>query len=314
MAKLRALTPLVEQLSIDEAFLDVTALADPAEEIARTLQRTINSDLQFSCSLGVASNKLVAKIANNIGKAAAKRASEGQSPNAILVVPAGKEADFLAPLPSGELWGVGPKTAQRLRELGMETIGDIAAWPAEELIRLFGKHGESLSRHARGIDKRIVVTERESKSVSAETTFDRDIANREELLATLRRLSERVSASLKRKELAGTTVKLKIRWPDFATPTRQRTLGHMTNSADEIFRAVQTLFAAIWTEGQPVRLIGVGVSGFDRTAHQPTLWDVKEAMEAEAQRSEKEKRLDAALEELRSRFGESIIQRASEWS
>src|SRR5690606_6228694 len=173
MARLGALTPLVEQISIDDAFLAVTGLPGTPPAIAQGLQATIRDELGLPCSFGVATNKLVAKIANNVGKASAK--GDGP-PNAIHVVPPGEEAAFLAPLPIEELWGVGPKTAARLRQLGVQTIGDLARWPERELARMFGKHGADLARRARGIDERPVETEHETKSVSKEITFARDVA------------------------------------------------------------------------------------------------------------------------------------------
>src|SRR5262249_12250488 len=154
---LRELTPLVEQLSIDEAFLDVTSLPEPIRVLARRLQETINGQFKLPCSLGAASNKLVAKIANNVGKASAQK---GQPPNAIRVVPAGEEAMFLAPLSVGELWGVGPKTAEALTALGIRTIGDLARRSAVELAERFGKNGYDIARRARGIDERSVEIER----------------------------------------------------------------------------------------------------------------------------------------------------------
>ena len=178
MARLHALTPLVEQLSIDEAYLDVTELAGDvvgeAEAIARRLQATIRAELDLPCSLGVATNKLVAKIANNVGKAAARSSSP---PNAITVVAPGAEAAFLAPLPCGELWGVGPRTAERLAALGLHTIGQLTTWPEARLISEFGKHGAELYRMARGRDDSPIVTQRERKSVSQETTYVRDVAD-----------------------------------------------------------------------------------------------------------------------------------------
>ena len=134
MAQLWQVTPLVEPISIDEAFLDVTDLPEVPGETARRLQTTINQALQLPCSLGVATNKLVAKIANNIGKASAP---PGKPPNAIKVIPPGQEAAFLAPLPVKELWGVGPKTAERLDRLGLRTIGDVADYPETALVRRF---------------------------------------------------------------------------------------------------------------------------------------------------------------------------------
>ena len=142
MARLRALTPLVEQLSIDEAFIDVSALEMPGQTLAERLQTAIREELGLPCSVGVASNKLIAKIATDVGKAAAQ---PGISPNALCVVPPGTEAEFLAPLPTRALWGVGPKTAERLAVLGVHTIGELAEWPEAELARRFGKAGHDLA-------------------------------------------------------------------------------------------------------------------------------------------------------------------------
>ncbi len=325
MEQLRALTPLVEQLSIDEAFLDVTALPEPATVVARRLQQTIITKFGLACSLGVAANKLVAKIANNIGKAASKSASEGGTPNAIQVVPPGSEAAFLAPLPCGELWGVGPKTAERLAKLQIQTIGDIAAMPTEELARRFGKNGIALSQHAKGIDNRPIETGRASKSISQEVTFSKDVYTEEKLLQTLHRLSISIGDSLRRKELHGSTVKLKIRWPDFTTYTRQITLERPTDEGEEIYNAAEKLFRRIWPQGQAIRLLGVGISGFDRQAsqnrtRQMSLWEIKDELEqeareaqAESQRNEKERKLHQAIDQLRKRFGDQIVLRASDW-
>jgi len=260
----------------------------------------------------------VAKIANNVGKAAGKLRTNGASPpNAIQIVPDGAEAAFLAPLPCDELWGVGPKTAERLRGMGIHTIGDIAQQPEAMLTQRFGKMGTAMSRHAKGIDQRPIVTERESKSVSKETTFNKDVHQRDKLLTTLQVLSEGVSRSLKRQELAGTTVKLKIRWPGFETPTRQLTISEPTNEVKRIFDAVVLLFDRVWSVGQPVRLLGVGVSGFqsdnkESGARQMSLWEAAEEMEREAAKSEKEKRLETTVETLRARFGESVLQMGAE--
>ena len=299
MERLHALTPQVEQVSIDEAFLDVTDLPEPAEEIARRLQAAIRSELGLPCSLGVASNKLVAKIANNVGKAAARGDSP---PNAITVVPPGREAEFLAPLPAGELWGVGPKTADKLAELGIRTIGDIAAWPAADLAHRFGKHGEELARHARALDDRPVVTRRERKSVSQETTFTRDVGDDAALRRTLREQASEVARILQRKELMGATVKLKLRRADFTTLTRQSTFDRPTDDGAQIAAAAVQLFERAW-DGRPVRLIGVGVGSLSSGLRQMGLWE---------QPDEKRERLDAALDELRARFGAGVVRRASQ--
>lgn len=300
MVRLRRLTPLVEQLSIDEAFLDVSARPEAPLELAQALQSTIRRELKVPVSLGVASNKLVAKIANNVGKAGAT--GDGP-PNAIQVVPPGEEAAFLAPLPCGELWGVGPKTAARLAELGVRTIGDIAQQPPQTLERLFGKNGRDLVLRAQGLDDRPVETEQERKSISQETTFSRDVADAAKLHTTLHSLAEGVSHDLRRQHLTGTTVKLKLRWTDFTTPTRQLTLAQPTDDAQQIYAAALQLFQRLWTPGRPVRLLGVGVSGLGDLPRQMSLWE---------RPNEKLERLQVVLDRLRARFGDQAVRRASD--
>jgi DNA polymerase IV len=304
MQRLHALTPLVEQISIDEAFLDLTALGTPGAALAAQLQATIRADLALSCSLGVAANKLVAKIATDVGKSAAR---SGKMPQAICVVPPGDEAAFLAPLPATALWGVGPKTAEKLAALGLRTIGAIAAWPTADLIRRFGQHGEDLARHAHGIDDRPIITERAAKSISQETTFARDVSDQATLERTLREQASEIARNLYRKGLMGTTVKLKIRWPDFTTPTRQLTLRGPTAEAEEIADAALRLFRQIWPRGQAVRLIGVGVSGLGAPPRQLSLWDMPTPEE-----QARHERVRAALAAIQSRFGAGALRRANE--
>src|SRR6185503_6410788 len=179
MEILHNVTGLVEQISIDEAFLDISDIRDDPEHLARGLQTRIHDELQLPSSIGIASNKMVAKIATEVGKAIALQRIKAQGlaepPNAVTVVGHGEEAQFLNPLPADMLWGVGPKTSKRLSELGIHTIGDIAKWPEHEMIRLFGENGRDLARHSKGIDDRPVETERETKSISQEITFSRDV-------------------------------------------------------------------------------------------------------------------------------------------
>lgn len=297
MAILHDITPLVEQISIDEAFLDVSDLPEPAADIARRLQARIRDELGLPSSLGVATNKLVAKIATNVGKAAAP---EGVTPNAIRVVPPGAEAAFLAPLPIRMLWGVGPKTAARLIELGIHTIGDIARAPTELFEREFGKHGRDLAQRARGIDNSPVTTAHEAKSISREITFAHDVGDVHILYRTLRSLSESVGQRLRRAALAGTTIKLKLRWADFTTLTRQETLAQPTDQDSEIYATALRLLKANWQRDQFVRLIGVGVSGLRPPLRQLGLWE---------RDWEKEHRLLETLDRLRGRFGEHAVQR-----
>lgn len=303
MDRLNQLSPLVEQVSIDEAFIDVSDLPSPGAEIAQELQKGINRELNLPCSIGVASNKLVAKIANDVGKSTAKGK---RPPNAITVVPDGEEQQFLAPLPVERLWGVGPKTAQRLNSIGIVTIGELARFSEKELARLFGKNGYYLSMHAQGIDDSPLITSHELKSISQETTFAVNIADPEKLYGTIRSLAEQVGKRLRKNQMVGATVKIKLRWSDFTTITRQSKLAVPTDLDAEIILTAIRLFDKTWTRGKPVRLIGVGVSGLSSSFHQLTLWS-----QISSTQKDKERQLQNALDELRTRFGEDSIQRAS---
>jgi DNA polymerase-4 len=200
------------------------------------------------------------------------------------------------------LWGVGPKTAGRLAEIGIRTIGDIARWPEDDLVRRFGESARELVRHSLGIDERPVVTEHEVKSISQETTFARDVSDDKSLERTLRELSSQVGHSLRTSELAGRTVRLKLRWPDFTTISRQTTLPHLTEDDGEIFGVALRLFRGARGPRQAVRLIGVGVSGLGAPIRQLGLWEAG---------SEKAHRLQAAVDELREKYGRDVIQHAS---
>ena len=295
---------LVEQISIDEAFLDMSDVRDDPERLARGLQARIRDELHLPSSIGIASNKLVAKIATEIGKALALKRIKAQGlaepPNAVTVVPYGEEAAFLSPLPADMLWGVGPKTSQRLSELGIHTIGDIAKWPENEISRLFGENGRELARHAKGIDNRPIVTEHETKSISQEVTFSVDVRDDKILQKTIREQASSVALQLRKQELAGSTIKLKIRWPDFTTLTRQITLGHRTDQEDEIAKAAMELMNSVRKSNQAVRLIGVGVSGLGQPIRQLGLWDMD---------SEKSRKLQEALDVLREKYGRDVIHK-----
>jgi DNA polymerase IV len=299
---LHVITPLVEQISIDEAFLDVSDLHVSGRVLAETLQRQIRDELTLPCSLGIASNKLVAKIATDVGK---MRVKSGESPSAICEVPPGREGEFLSLLPVAALWGVGPKTEERLASLGICTIGDIAAQKLPELMQRFGKHGHDLWRHAQGIDDRPIVTERAAKSVSKETTFAQDVRDKNELLATLTGQVKTVCKQLQKEGVCGSVVKLKIRWPNFTTLTRQASVPATSEEA-AVLPVAERLFMEVWTDGQPVRLIGVGVGGLD-VPQQLSLWDTRPAEEAE-----REKRVQTALAALEAKFGPGLVKRASE--
>jgi len=304
MERLRDLTPYVEQISIDEAFLDISDVPEQPEIIAQKLQARIRDELQLPCSIGIASNKMVSKIATEVGKSLALRQIKAQGdvkpPNALTVVPYGEEATFLAPLPADMLWGVGPKTSARLTELGIYTIGDLAKWPEHELSRMFGENGRDLAKHSKGIDDRPVVTEHETKSISQEITYSRDVRDDAILEKTLREMSAELGKQLRKNNLAGKTIKLKLRWPDFTTLTRQTTLINPTDQEDEIERVALELLKAIRKPYQAVRLIGVGVTGLGQPIRQLGLWDAD---------SEKERKLQEVVDELQEKYGRNIIHR-----
>ena len=298
MQKIHALGVPVEQISIDEAFFDLSEMSRP-EDTARQLQKEIYEELELPCSVGLASNKLVAKIANDVGKAAKKSA---MPPRAFTVIPAGEEAAFLAPLPIQRLWGVGPKTAERLAELGIHSIGDLAEQDEIEMLRRFGQTGYELTRRSRGIDMRSLSPRRKSKSISQEQTFSVDKRSREELHHVLQKEARSVAQSLQRKGFLAKTVKIKIRFSDFTTYTRQSTLSKSTNKADEIIHTAKSLFDKNWDGHQALRLLGVGVSGLEKEGLQIGLWD---------HNWEKENRLNDALADLESRFGSNVIKRGA---
>ena len=256
--------PLVEQVSIDEAYLDLTdqiAIWDEGVELARRLQARVREKVGLSASLGVASNKLVAKVA-----------SDRDKPGGLTVVRPGEEATFLLPLPVRALWGIGPVTAGKLAEMGVTTVGQLAQVPEEELRARFGRHGRAMAQQAWGLDERPVVTEHETKSVSQERTFAQDVVKMEALKQQLWQLSQGVARRLKRAELAAGTVAVKLRYTDFTTLTRQMALMVPTDDEREIYRAALVLLKRAWQQGQPVRLLGVAGRHLSPPPGQLSLW------------------------------------------
>jgi DNA polymerase-4 len=290
MALLRAAAPVMEQLSIDEAFLDVSGDPRPGEQVAAQLKQAIREQFDLPTSWGVASNKLVAKVATEVGK-----------PDGLVVVPPGQEAQFLAPLPVDMLWGVGPVTKERLESVGIDKIGDLASCSDRRLVSLLGDHGPDLATRARGEDDRPVVEEREPKSISAERTFPKDISDGDELRRILLRLSERVGYRVRKDHFTAKTVRIKLRWQDFTTITRQKRLTQATDRDGDIFTVAVDLFNQAWRQGRPVRLLGVGVSELGPPLRQLSLFD---------QGWKKEQRLYDAIDHLRERFGRDVIRRA----
>ena len=296
---LRSYTPLFQQVSIDEAFLDVSDLPKPAGVIAREIQERVDREVHLPCSLGVATNKLVAKVANDFGKSQVK---SGQAPRQITIVPLGEEAAFLAPLEVQALWGVGPKTSQKLHGQGIHTIGQLAALSIAELEANFGNNALEMHARALGIDPSPVHSEREVKSVSNEVTFTKDTTDSEVLRQTLRALADKVGYRLRQAGLAGSVVQIKLRYSNFETLTRQTALPQPTNLDDEIYAAAEQLFEANIIPTRAVRLIGIGVSRLTPPFRQLSLWDDDQA--------EKEK-LANAIDQLKEKYGQDVIKRAS---
>jgi len=299
MEHLRELTQQVEQISIDEAFLDITELIDHSQIVATRLQSHILSEFNLPCSIGIASNKLVAKMATDFGKVSSGYTDS--PPNAIQIVPSGKEKEFLAPLTVDALWGVGPKTAEKLIEMNINTIGDLSLVSEDVMIKRFGKWGYAISQRAQGIDDRPITIQHTAKSVSQETTFAKDVVDEETLLKTIQRLSNHVSRRLAKKHRQATTVKIKLRWSDFTTITRQVTLSQPTNKEDVIYNAAEKLFQNSWKPGKPVRLIGVGSSGL--APEQLNLWE----HQSKTKSIETDNRLNSIIHDMREKFGDQIL-------
>ena len=253
----RDITQLVEPLSLDEAYLDVTDSVTPERspvDIASDLKRRVRAELRLTISVGVATSKSVAKIASDMDK-----------PDGLTVVQPGHEREFLAPLEVGKLWGIGPKTVARLADEGVRTIGDLTVRPEDWFKSRFGKNGPGIRRLALGDDDRPVVTHRDTKSVSSENTLAEDTGDPEALNELVNRLSLSVSHDLQRKNLYGKTVKLKLRLSDFTTFTRQKTLPDAVQSSDEIAVAANALLRVELRPDRQFRLVGVGVSGFENS-------------------------------------------------
>ena len=261
MSIFRDAADLVEPLSLDEAFLDVTASvsgSNTPRRIAVQLKARVVSEVRLTLSVGAATSKSVAKIASDMDK-----------PDGLTVVAPGSERTFLAPLPVGKLWGVGPKTAARLEAEGIERIGDMAERPDEWWSRSFGKSGAYMRSLALGQDDSPVVSHRKRKSVSAETTLARDTSDADELYHLAEQLSLRVWRQMEDAELRGRTVKVKLRLADFTTFTRQSTLPDLVDSPEDVALTAASLLRRELRPGREFRLIGVGVSGFERSDDRP---------------------------------------------
>lgn len=253
MAIYRAFTPLVEPLSLDEAYLDVGEQVLPAavEWAAADIKEDVRKTTGLPVTVGGGTSKTVAKIASQLGK-----------PDGLLLVRPGDEQDFLRPLDVGLLWGVGEKSAELLRRYGIDTIGDLADRKDAWLSNTFGKRGPELKARALGIDHEPVSPSRETKSISSETTFPNDVGDRNYMESALRDLSQEVSDRLKKDGLRGRTVSIKLRLANFTTFTRQQTLLATVDDTDDIFSTARVLLRREMKPGVEFRLLGVGVSGF----------------------------------------------------
>lgn len=292
-------TPMVQSISLDEAFLDVTGCqrlhGDPVT-IARRIRASIKKETGLTASVGVASCRFVAKIASDLGK-----------PDGLTIVPEQEMLARLAPLPVSKIWGVGPVTNRRLAALGIETIGQLRDWPVQSLMAELGQVGSDLHDLANGRDDSEVISDEEEKSVSHENTFATDVTDMEELETVMREHSDKVSTRLRKYGLSGRVVFIKLRYQDFTTVTRRKTISGSTNLSDTIFREARELLRTRTEAGRrPVRLIGVGVSGFGESGgSQGDLFSpVREG-------SAKIERLERVTDDIRAKLGKSTIQRAS---
>ncbi|MXW66641.1 MAG: DNA polymerase IV [Gemmatimonadales bacterium] len=298
----RSFTDQVETLSLDEAFLDVTAsrrLFGTGPEIATRIRQRIAEEERLTASVGVASNKYVAKVASDLRK-----------PDALVVVPPGTERKFLAPLSVSRLWGAGPKVQARLAQLGFRTIGDVARNKPEFLEASLGrKLGRRLHELANGLDVRRVDPRPGRKSLGKEVTFPQDVEDRARVERTLLALCEGVGRSLRRKGIAGRTVQLKLRWDGFETHTRQRTLERPADMTEAIWPVARELFREADDPRRLVRLIGVSLSGFDHPEDEQLglLGDEDPAATDGEGRRELAKTMDA----LADRFGRDALKRAA---
>jgi DNA polymerase IV len=286
-------TPIVEPLSLDEAFLDVTGstrLFGSAENIAKEIKARIQKELELTASVGLACNKFLAKIASDLKK-----------PNGLVVVAPDKIQQFLDPLPVERIWGVGVKTAERLHGLNIRCVRELRQLEVEYLERLFGIGGNQLYHLARGIDERPVEIERGVKSIGREITFSEDIRDREALATFLLELTVDVGRKLRKEALKAKTINLKLRFKDFSTITRARTLDSLTNLDEDIFASSSELLQEVVLKDS-VRLIGVSVSNLsDQEDSQLSLF---------AEPKQEKENLTKAVDQLKERFGEKSIIRA----
>jgi len=285
----RHYTPLVEPLSLDEAFLDVRGsegLFGPAEVIGREIQRRIREELGLTVSVGIGPNKFLAKLASGHRK-----------PCGFTVIPADRAVEFISPLPVSKLWGTGARTAERLYKMGVQTIGDLRRFSLPTLEQQFGKYGLVLYQLARGIDDRPVEPARAAKSIGKEVTFATDVYSFDELHCILRELAEKVGRRLRKHGLKCGSVTLKVKYPDFRLVTRSKTLREPTDLTSVIYRAAEELLRRHCVP--PVRLLGL-TCGKLTDVDQPALFPDEKAI--------KEARVTKALDALKDKYGEDVVR------
>jgi DNA polymerase-4 len=288
-------TPQFEPLSLDEAFLDVTAcekLFAGAEAIARAIKQAIRDELDLVASVGVAPNKFIAKIASDVNK-----------PDGFVVVDTDQVQSFLDPLPVSRLWGAGKVTVAVFERMGIRSIGQLRRQSESWLRTHFGRHGEHLWQLAHGWDEREVISDAQAKSISHETTFAEDINDKQVIEAWLLHLTEQVAWRLRRADLRGRTVQLKLRFPDFKTITRSHTLSEATHSTDSLWRLVRQLLRDNWQGAPAIRLIGMGVAGLQHSGEQMVQADLFQQV------APKQAQVDALTDQINARFGPSTLQR-----
>jgi len=287
-------SPVIEPIALDEAYLDLTgqeALMGTPDRVALRLRDEVKARCGLDLSIGVASSKLVAKVASELRK-----------PRGLVVVRPGEEAAFLAPLPLGKLPGCGPATVVRLERVGVRTVADLAALPDPLLGELFGHYGRLLGAHARGIDVSPVLPPGDPKSISREVTFDRDLRDAARVRETALTLLQDVGQSLRAHGMSARTVVLKIRYQPFETLSRQATLPYPTDRDDQLAAALRQLLETQLDPARAIRLIGAGVSNLEAGATQLSLLET---------RSSRLAMLDEQLDELRGRYGDHVIARGA---
>ncbi|MBU0483363.1 MAG: DNA polymerase IV [Proteobacteria bacterium] len=294
MAIFHRYTPLVEPISLDEAFLDVTSsikLMGPAEQIAKEIKALVKKETGLTVSAGVSTSKLVAKIASDLNK-----------PDGLTIVPAGREREFLADLPIKRLWGIGETTRNTLSLMGIEKIGALSRLPKELLIAKFGKHGHQMHQAAQGIDYREVIPEREVKSIGHEDTFAQDLTDLKIIRREILSLATRVGERMRRAAAVGRTISLKVKYHDFKQITRSMTIPEATNDYLEIFSQALSLLAKTEAGSRPIRLLGISLGSltsegetrqidlFPISAHKP-----------------KREQINKALDNIKQKFGKQSI-------